>query len=466
MIWTRNTETSNLQAKHIDLDPHPQPGATPTDPPFIQLNLRDRKNWQKKEGKNETQLNGHKYNCYPQKIWAICVYTHLQIWMKFSEMHILCRNYEPDDFIFPTINANGITIQSTQPITPEAVQKMISKFTDSAGTPGAFTMHCFRRGGAQFRFMFASIGEQWTLAQIRWWGGWASNEKWDTLIRYLLDELNTYEEDHSDALAPIDRKAYESHASEAAEMAPLSTSEGCGLFKLVDESIKTQFSVAFSHFLPRGAPQGFAVSQFSSPLVQGHYLHFPASFASFTQTHQSPPLAPFLQTYAHQFLPSVQRVPFSNPSSLVLDTVSVPYATGPSKATYAQLAATVSHPSKSSGILLPGLAHLPVIPKISPGPDAWKQVILDWDKADPVRDHHYALKNWKVEWAKETKLSAHYGQQKMIALEFINIFGRDEAAFTAAYPMHGIQQLMLAIRNSHQDRGLVKRCKGKHLGAV
>lgn len=54
----RNTETSHLQAKHVERNPLPRPGATPSDPPFIQINLRDRKNWQKKQAKNETQLNG------------------------------------------------------------------------------------------------------------------------------------------------------------------------------------------------------------------------------------------------------------------------------------------------------------------------------------------------------------------------------------------------------------------------
>jgi hypothetical protein len=41
---------------------------------------------------------------------------------------------------------------------------------------GTFTTHCFRRGGAQYRFMYAPIGEHWSLARIRWWGGWAEGE--------------------------------------------------------------------------------------------------------------------------------------------------------------------------------------------------------------------------------------------------------------------------------------------------
>lgn len=124
---------------------------------------------------------------YPQKIRAICAQTHLSIWMEFCEEHILRRQYEPNDYTFPTINANGVTFQSKQPITPEAVQKRIDNFTVAAGVPGAFTTHCFRRGGAQYRFMFAPIGECWTLACIQWWGGWAPNEK---VILHLSDSLS------------------------------------------------------------------------------------------------------------------------------------------------------------------------------------------------------------------------------------------------------------------------------------
>ncbi|KAJ3886466.1 hypothetical protein GG344DRAFT_20599, partial [Lentinula edodes] len=60
----------------------------------------------------------------------------------FSEQYILRRKYAPEDYIFPNINANGITIQN-KPVTPEAVQKMINEFTTAAGVPGAFTTHCF-----------------------------------------------------------------------------------------------------------------------------------------------------------------------------------------------------------------------------------------------------------------------------------------------------------------------------------
>lgn len=39
---------------------------------------------------------------------------------------------------------------------------------------GKFTTHCFRRGGAQYRFMWAK--RKWSLKAVKWWGGWSSNE--------------------------------------------------------------------------------------------------------------------------------------------------------------------------------------------------------------------------------------------------------------------------------------------------
>ena len=57
---------------------------------------------------------------------------------------------------------------------------MINEATDMAGIDQSlsftFSTHCFRRGGAQYCFVHAPIGEQWPLDWIRWWGGWAKNE--------------------------------------------------------------------------------------------------------------------------------------------------------------------------------------------------------------------------------------------------------------------------------------------------
>ncbi|KIO00090.1 hypothetical protein M404DRAFT_56606, partial [Pisolithus tinctorius Marx 270] len=43
----------------------------------------------------------------------------------------------------------------------------------------------------------------WTLAWVWWWGGWAEGEHHNTLMHYLLNKLNCYENDHSDVLQPV-----------------------------------------------------------------------------------------------------------------------------------------------------------------------------------------------------------------------------------------------------------------------
>jgi hypothetical protein len=90
--------------------------------------------------------------------------------------------------------------------------------------------------------MYAPVGQRWTLAIVRWWGGWAEGEhvsksittilsyyspfiQRDTLIRYLLDELHSYEEDHSDALCPVQREAHGSLFGEHVLVQPVATQE-------------------------------------------------------------------------------------------------------------------------------------------------------------------------------------------------------------------------------------------------
>ena len=104
------------------------------------------------------------------------MYSLMLDWLDCYE-RLLGRLLQPDDYIFPSFSVNGI-IQPHRPVTSDMVQKKINEMALSAGITGAghFTTHCFRRGGAQYRFMFAPIGERWTLARIRWWGGWAVGE--------------------------------------------------------------------------------------------------------------------------------------------------------------------------------------------------------------------------------------------------------------------------------------------------
>ena len=73
------------------------------------------------------------------------------------------------------LGSNGV-LQPGSPISSDAVQEMLDQAVDGAGIPEKLSSHCFRRGGAQYRFMHAPFGERWTLARIHWWGGWAPGE--------------------------------------------------------------------------------------------------------------------------------------------------------------------------------------------------------------------------------------------------------------------------------------------------
>jgi hypothetical protein len=111
----------------------------------------------------------------------------------------------------------------------ENVQKLLNLFTDGAGLNHGgrylYTTHAFRRGGSQYYFMYCKPGDRWSLSQIRWWGGWADDEKNDVLVRYLLNEMASIEEDHSDSLAPIRGGFDVSRGGEAGLVAPLTADE-------------------------------------------------------------------------------------------------------------------------------------------------------------------------------------------------------------------------------------------------
>lgn len=109
---------------------------------------------------------------------ACNAYRHLTEWLDCLQ-DIYERPLEGEDYVFPAMGANGI-IHPSEPISHDTIQKWINEFTFGAGiaqaATGSFSTHCFRRGGAQYFFMFAPLGMRWNLRAIRWWGGWAEGE--------------------------------------------------------------------------------------------------------------------------------------------------------------------------------------------------------------------------------------------------------------------------------------------------
>ncbi|KAJ7592422.1 hypothetical protein C8J56DRAFT_1044894 [Mycena floridula] len=287
------------------------------------------------------------------------------------------------------MTANGKNIYSHTPVSKDVAQKKIKEVTAAAGIPGAdcFTTHCFCCGGAQYRFMYAPIGEHWTLARIQWWGGWATNEHHDTLIRYLLDELYNCEEDHSDALCPVKHDASMSHNGET---------------QLLMSSFARSFT-ATNHWQAMVTPE--------------------STFQAFGH-HMMTGLIPWMWFSHFPTIPSVI------PMTVVTFQAPVP------KSRWA-------------------------IPNITKGLNGWKQIVKDWEFADPACSLNIALRDWTEEEIQASKLGSKYNHRQMIATEFIDEFHRDENAFLAAYPHKGLEELLLAVRMSWQQRSLIKTRRSK-----
>lgn len=103
------------------------------------------------------------------------MFSYLTVWRKIYRQR-LGREFEADDYVFPYIAPNGV-IHSKKPMSHDLVQDYINEFASGANINKIFTTHCLRRGGSQYRFMFAPIGKRWSLSIIRWWGGWAEGEQ-------------------------------------------------------------------------------------------------------------------------------------------------------------------------------------------------------------------------------------------------------------------------------------------------
>jgi hypothetical protein len=111
---------------------------------------------------------------------ACDAFRWLTLWIRYLETVHYGRPLDLEDYIFPAMGANGI-VQPREHISHDTVQSWINEATTGADIcqasgGGSFSTHCFRQGSAQYRFMYAPVGERWSLAVVQWWGGWAEGE--------------------------------------------------------------------------------------------------------------------------------------------------------------------------------------------------------------------------------------------------------------------------------------------------
>ncbi len=97
-------------------------------------------------------------------------------------------------FLFPAITSNRQGIQIGTAINSAQIKTFLDKCVaelknigvDLLGSNGQYTLHCFRRGGAQHRFFESN--RTWSLAAIKFWRGWSERDGMDTIVNYGLNE--------------------------------------------------------------------------------------------------------------------------------------------------------------------------------------------------------------------------------------------------------------------------------------
>ncbi|KAJ7042105.1 hypothetical protein C8F04DRAFT_1031060 [Mycena alexandri] len=421
-LWTRNFELCALQMRDLTLN---CVGPLPFNHPYFKVLLEGRKGWQHKQG-YESKRESCEYNMYPQPdLPALDMHNFLLTWIPFYELCI-GRKLQPDDYIFPYIASNGV-IHPDREMTLQMCQNLITEFTEGAGLKKTYTTHSFRRGGAQYRFMFAPLGKRWSLNIVRWWGGWATGEHVDTLMKYLLDSLQSYETGHGDALCPVPLEADKSFMGDHLLVRPVVTEE----FRAVTSQIIThlnKLSLTPPACVCAHGSQGVLNSVASSR--SGH-RQFPASATTGTNAGTIPTPASTAQPNRTPTPPARDESPISKPT-----------------------------PLSERVEIIPGV----VIPNLKKGAKAWLDAVRQWEHGDPVKGLT-PLQDWPREWYSGgmRKVTGSKRSQRKLIFDEYERLERSEAEFVKLYPdaHKHISTLILAIRETNKSRGVIMGRRSK-----
>ncbi|KAI6152542.1 hypothetical protein BKA82DRAFT_4012993 [Pisolithus tinctorius] len=172
-LWTRNYELLKLKCRDVKLD--------------------------------KTVIDGNHYKIYPCPDMGKACDTLLCLvsWMKWVKLVHLGQLMTEEGFLFPMIGTNGM-LQPGEPLSHDTIQKWIDKWS-------AVPLHVHASGAAMDPCMGSIVG------------GWAEGKHHDTLMHYLLDELNCYKNDDSNALQPVLCEGDCSLAGKAVLIQPAST---------------------------------------------------------------------------------------------------------------------------------------------------------------------------------------------------------------------------------------------------
>ncbi|KAF6755019.1 hypothetical protein DFP72DRAFT_812044 [Ephemerocybe angulata] len=432
-MFTRNFETCNMRFGDLDFTGR---GPGPRYRPFIGVELSERKGWQKAAG-NDGVVD-QTYEIYEQPDHReIDMFTHLPRWLRYLSLR-LGRPLVFGDYIFPYIAPNGVVHPNT-PVSYDTVQNLLQEFVSGAGLNKVLTTHCFRRGGAQYRFMYAPVTERWSLNAIQWWGGWAVGEGVDVLLKYLVNSLHTIENTYRSALDPDRRPLADVGSNRPCE--PVSQEnilnlKAC-LTKKMEELNLVVSQKAEAPRAPTGAATAHPITSEQSPLP------FEAGVSIFR---------------AHAHFSSTGTVAQSEPVYAPHAT----YAPHTTTTTVTAISNLVHHQRRprSRPQAIPGV----FIPNLTAGSGAWREAVKQWEEGGvdlvPLRD-------WPPAWYSgdmRTAFGTKRGDRKTVAEEYERL-KRDDEAFIRLYPEaeKGFRALLTAIQTrSPTHAGRRRRSKRGH----
>jgi hypothetical protein len=141
---------------------------------------------------NHFSANAYDIPHQPSNLALDC-FTHTSNWVSHLTREMQ-RPLQKEDFLFPTLASTGKLKVGTS-VGRSEIEKMLEFYVRGAGLLdgrcGKFTTHCFRRGGAQWCFMWRP-DRKWSLKAVKWWGGWAETESVSLQHPTLFAVFNIY----------------------------------------------------------------------------------------------------------------------------------------------------------------------------------------------------------------------------------------------------------------------------------
>ena len=208
------------------------------------------------------------------------------------------------------------------------------------------------------------------------------------MIRYLLDELTTYEKSHDNALCPIQDEVDQSLNGDHVLTQPPKTSE---LRECVSH-MNRQYDELKEQNLQLGRQLASMLSLMTSNMHISPVYPTPSTQqAALSQMHPIPLPTP-ATSHSH-----VSNQFFTSTSPISHTFGQIPTPT-PLSLPAQPLVWSAIYPSPSHngfGTLGPSIpkAKIPNLPR---GPSGWKEAINQWEKIDP--DTGFALKDWPKSW--------------------------------------------------------------------